>query len=200
MNYIIAFVLSFVMGASFILIDKRLNLIKNKRIFYILLFAIFLSVNCIMVLYVDYLLRFVFIYNILLLLLGLLSIWDIQEMKIPVIVVYIFTFFCVIMILVNPYCKVANNVITGGLFSILIFLAYKISRGKIGLGDVKVMCGLAFAFGYPMVFNIIFASLLLSILFGSILIITKKAKIKTEIPFLPFLFLGCILNILNYIS
>jgi leader peptidase (prepilin peptidase)/N-methyltransferase len=102
------------------------------------------------------------------------------------------------MAVTNPYCRIINNLVVGGVLSVALFILYKVASDKIGLGDVEIMLALGFAFGYPQIFSIIFSSLFLSMVFGILLMTVKKAKLKTTIPFVPFLFIGMTLNIINY--
>lgn len=198
MEYIKVLVLSVIAGSAFLTVNKRSNITNNKKPFCILIFIMFFAVNIIMILYCGYLFRFVILYNLIMLMLGFLSLWDIREKEIPAVAIYILAVFCMVMMLINPYCNIINNVVTGILFSGIIGLAYKLTKEKIGLGDVEVLCAMAFAFGYPNLFNMLFISMISSVIFGIMLIVLKKATIKTEIPFLPFIFIGYILNITSF--
>ncbi|MFC1700754.1 prepilin peptidase [Patescibacteria group bacterium] len=84
--------------------------------------------------------------------------------------------------------------LSGAVFFLLIVL---VSKGKwMGLGDVKLAVFMGFVLGW---FNILLA-LFLSFVFGSIvgiiLILFKKKKIKSEIPFGPFLCLATVIVML----
>jgi prepilin signal peptidase PulO-like enzyme (type II secretory pathway) len=131
-------------------------------------------------------------------LLLILSLWDIKQKEVPVPTLYCLFLMCVVMAVTNPYCRIINNLVVGGVLSVALFILYKVASDKIGLGDVEIMLALGFAFGYPQIFSIIFSSLFLSMVFGILLMTVKKAKLKTTIPFVPFLFIGMTLNIINY--
>ena len=62
------------------------------------------------------------------------------------------------------------------------------------MGDVKLMTCIGFYTGIYEVLNISFISLLASVLIGLFLIFFKKADKKTEIPFVPFMFVGVIIE------
>lgn len=154
--------------------------------------------NIYMLLYAEALIYFSAVYDVILVLLCILSLWDAREKQIPAVGVYALFFGCAVMTVINPYCSIINNLITGGAVSLVLFIVYKTGRVSIGLGDVEVIGSLAFAFGYPHIFNILIMGLLLSMLWGIGLMALKKADMKTEMAFIPFLFLGYVLNVLNF--
>lgn len=85
--------------------------------------------------------------------------------------------------------------IMGGIF----LLARALSKGGMGMGDVKLvlMCGLFL--GFENVVGMIFWALVLSIVTGAVLMITKKAKLKSKLPMGPFFFGGAVLGNAIYI-
>lgn len=90
-----------------------------------------------------------------------------------------------------------------GLFSILVILG----RGKwMGGGDILVGGLVGFWLGNPLVLIALLVSFILGAIYGGTLLITKKATLKTAIPFAPFLIAGAILtllygdNVLKWIS
>lgn len=127
----------------------------------------------------------------------LLSLWDLKEKTVPSLLIYILMMICMFSMFINPYSSVINCIITGIVLTIAMFFIYKISKNKIGGGDVKVISALGFAMGYPQTFNILFSAMTMAIIWGLGLVILKKADLKTEFAFLPFLTIGFILNIIN---
>ena len=78
-----------------------------------------------------------------------------------------------------------------GLFFGIIFL---VSRGKwIGLGDVKFVFFMGLFLGFPNVFLALFLAFSLGAIIGIGLIISGKKKLKSKIPFGPFLVTGTFL-------
>ncbi len=72
---------------------------------------------------------------------------------------------------------------TGGLF----FL-WAITRGKgIGFGDVKLMIPLGIIFGVKGIITLLFIAFVVGGMVGVFLLISKKATMKTAIPFGPYL-------------
>ncbi len=73
-------------------------------------------------------------------------------------------------------------------FFLLIFL---ISKGRaMGFGDIKLAIFLGLFFGFPGTLVLAYVAFLTGGLVGTILIIWKKKKLSSQIPFGPFLVLG----------
>lgn len=84
-------------------------------------------------------------------------------------------------------------------FGLTVFFAilYIISKGRwIGLGDIKLIFLIGFLFGYPMGYLSIVAAVWLAMIFSTILLIARKADLKTEIPFGSFLSVATIIFII----
>ena len=73
----------------------------------------------------------------------------------------------------------------GGAFFLIIVL---VSRGRwMGMGDVKIGVLMGLLLGLPQVFVAIFLAFLIGAFISIILLLLKKKKLKSEIPFAPFL-------------
>lgn len=198
MDYIICFVITALFTAGLILADKQFSLTSKRRIPIYVGSALISALSCYYLLCIRlaemlYIIPFALIQLIML----LLSLWDMKEMEIPAFAAYALFLVCALMMMANPYCTIVNSVFTGGFMSLTLIVFYKLTKDKIGRGDVEVLIALGFAFGYPQVFGIIFAALFVSMIASICLMASKKAKLKTEIPFIPFLFIGMTLNIIN---
>ena len=94
------------------------------------------------------------------------------------------------------------NSLIGGLLGYgiiwLIIFFYKVLRNKegMGLGDAKLLSVIGFWFGWIAIPFVIFTSSIVA-LFSVIPSLIKKTKnMSSQIPFGPFLILGCILYII----
>ena len=197
MNYVIYVLLTLIFMACTIFTDIKFQIL-NKKVLYLPALIIIGITNYLMIFFKNMDLLFVIIQVIIQLLLFILSLWDIKDMEIPLIFIYLFAFVCAVMMLLNPYCNLLNNVILGMVIAILLLLFYKFKKSGIGFGDIEIIIALAFAYGYPHIFNVLFVALFMSMFYGISLLVLKKAKIKSEIPFIPFLFLSVSLNIINF--
>jgi len=70
-------------------------------------------------------------------------------------------------------------------------LIYLFSRGKyLGFGDVKLAILLGLLLGWPRIILALFLSFLIGGIIGLGLIVLSKKKLKSEVPFAPFLIFG----------
>lgn len=78
----------------------------------------------------------------------------------------------------------------GGMF----LLAHFISRGGVGMGDVKLVAAVGIYMGGGSIMACVFLSVMASSVYSIIMLICKKIKLKEEIPFAPFVFIGTVLT------
>ena len=94
-----------------------------------------------------------------------------------------------------------NSLIGGlsgyGIIWSIIFL-YKLLRNKegMGFGDAKLLAVIGFWFGWIAVPFVIFSSSIIALISVLPSLINKSKKFSTEIPFGPFIIIGCILYII----
>ncbi len=94
------------------------------------------------------------------------------------------------------------NSLIGGVFGYgiiwsIIFL-YKVLRNKegMGLGDAKLLAAIGFWFGWIAIPFVIFSSSIVALIAVLPSLINKSKKVSSEIPFGPFIIIGCILYII----
>ena len=85
---------------------------------------------------------------------------------------------------------------SGILIALPFFLFWFISKGAwMGLGDAKLVVGLGWLLGLSRALSGIIISFWLGAILGILLILfSKQYKMKSEIPFAPFLILGAVLS------
>ena len=94
------------------------------------------------------------------------------------------------------------NSFIGGIFgygiiwSIIFF--YKQIRNKegMGLGDAKLLAAIGFWFGWISIPFVIFSSSIVALIFVIPSLLNKSREFSSQIPFGPFIILGCILYII----
>ena len=90
------------------------------------------------------------------------------------------------------------NSLTGGIAGYLIIWSiiffYKKVRKKegMGLGDAKLMSVIGFWFGWVSIPFIIFTSSIIALLFVLPSLVNKSRKMSSQIPFGPYIIIGCI--------
>ena len=94
-----------------------------------------------------------------------------------------------------------NSLIGGltGYFIIwLIIFLYKKIRNKegMGLGDAKLLSAIGFWFGWMSIPFVIFFSSLIALIFVIPSLVKKSRNLSTEIPFGPYLIIGCLIFII----
>ena len=73
----------------------------------------------------------------------------------------------------------------------IFFLLWFLSKGRwMGFGDVKLAAVLGLLFGFPGTFVIIYIAVIAGGLLGALLLLFKKATMKTELPFGTILIFG----------
>lgn len=83
------------------------------------------------------------------------------------------------------------SLFTGFFFSFLFLLLHLITKGRgMGLGDVKLAIPLAMILGFEKSWSWLFASFVIGGIVASILLLLKRANLKTKIAFGPFMILA----------
>ncbi len=136
---------------------------------------------------------FVFSWHVvaaLVLMLGflLLAFFDAQYFILPDVIVFPLMVIGVAEIFFIGQPSWLNALITGfsmaGLFAIL----HIVSAGRrMGFGDVKLVFLIGVSLGYPLAVFVVLASIWLATIVGVVLLVLKKATLKTALPFGSFL-------------
>lgn len=127
------------------------------------------------------------------------SIYDLKYRKISIPITFlgmIMAAFLIIITLKNDHSNYIIIEMLGGVgVGIFLILCSFFTKGQIGIGDGIICCFTGSICGFFENLSMLFIGLLLSAIVSFILLLNKKVKRKTELPFIPFLFLGycCIL-------
>lgn len=137
----------------------------------------------------------------LILTLIIISIIDIKWNLIPnylvitLLLSQIIASFCITKAYLNLW-----NVLISALILIILMFVSKISKEQIGMGDVKLITGINLIYGLAFTAYSLIFSMLLMLLYSIPLLVLKKIKLKSQMPFAPFYLLGvAIYTILNLI-
>ena len=76
----------------------------------------------------------------------------------------------------------------------MFMLCYLISRGGIGVGDVKLFAVIGCFVGSGTILTLTFLSVVVSAAYSIIMLVLKKTGLKEEIPFAPFVLVGTVLT------
>lgn len=83
-----------------------------------------------------------------------------------------------------------KNAVSGMSIGIFIIACSFLTKGQIGIGDGIISCFIGIGCGFFENLSILFCAFILTAIVSGILLIIKKVKKKTRIPFVPFLFIG----------
>lgn len=125
------------------------------------------------------------------------TVWDIKRKTVPVKYLVVWGIVCVIYIgfvgLVSKDIESLKESLWGILpGGIGLFLAYA-TREQIGYGDGWIILFAGLFLGIKVVLILLFVALTAVTVFSIGLLMMRKAKRKTAIPFIPFLLLGAII-------
>ena len=83
-----------------------------------------------------------------------------------------------------------NCILSALVTLIILTLMSKLTKGGIGLGDVKIFSSLSFFCGFRCVFATIMMALIICALVSIVLILLKKKTMKDALPLGPFIYFG----------
>lgn len=78
----------------------------------------------------------------------------------------------------------------GGMF----LFAHFITRGGVGMGDVKLLGVIGAYTGIGSIMTVVFLTAVAAAVYSIVMLILRKVKLKEEIPFAPFVLVGLILT------
>lgn len=118
---------------------------------------------------------------------------DVDSMLLPDSVSYVLIAASLLFAIV--YYHSATSIIYGALIgAVPIALLVYPSRGKwMGEGDIKLALGLGILTAFPGSFAYMAMSFVLGGVYSIYLLATKQAKLKTAVPFAPFLIMGALI-------
>lgn len=140
-------------------------------------------------------------YLILLAVLGIIAWIDQHERRIPNRILLILLWIRIVLLIMEwilipsmgmplLISSLLGLLLGGGMF----LLAHFITRGGVGMGDVKLFAVIGTYVGGGSIMALVFLTALASAFYSIVMLIRKKIKLKEEIPFAPFVLIGTILT------
>ena len=80
--------------------------------------------------------------------------------------------------------------LTGVIFLAVLLAVSWLSRGKMGMGDAKLLGVTAMTAGWNYTFQVLVLAMALSLVYSLFLLLICRKSVKTEFPFVPFLTAG----------
>lgn len=123
----------------------------------------------------------------------IIFIYDLKHFIIPDKVLYPAITISFLYLIINNQLSIINySLVALGVSSFFLFI-YLFSKGKcLGFGDVKLAILLGLFLGWPRIVLALFLSFVIGGIIGLGLIISSKKKLKSEVPFAPFLIFGAL--------
>lgn len=116
---------------------------------------------------------------------------DLLYQSLPPQVIYFLTLVTFILLLASPPPQLFLHLFAATLAASFLAAIYFFTLGQgLGWGDIKLVFSLGLFLGWPAAITGVFLAFLTGAFVGIILILTGKARMKTAVPFAPFLILG----------
>lgn len=125
-------------------------------------------------------------------LLLIISVTDYIYMLIPNRILAWFACLLILECAFVPLVTLTDSIVGSGVIFILLYCMQKIYPEGLGGGDIKLFSLLGFIVGLKGIFLILFLASCFSLCFFGAAIILKRMKMRTQIPFGPFISLGAI--------
>lgn len=136
---------------------------------------------------------------VLILFLVLASYTDIKERKIYNKLILVMLIFGILFLLISfDITDIVLTALAMAIAGIVFVGTYLFSKSNLGEGDIKLAICVSMYVGLFDFINIMIYSLLYTIVFGVVMYIFKRNK-NIQLPFAPFVLLGCITNLFFYI-
>lgn len=86
-----------------------------------------------------------------------------------------------------------NGILAVACVFLFLGVVWMVKKEQFGLGDLKLLCVCGFLVGIPGIVYLFFRGLVAAALYGMIQMGRRRANLKTEFPFVPFLLIGVLL-------
>ena len=121
---------------------------------------------------------------------------DVQQKIIPNVLVVSGSLVGIIIAFINTNMTLINALMTVFLIGGLLWIVSILSKGAIGMGDVKLVACIGIFLGLQKTLTVLCVALLLSGIVAVVLIVLRYANGKKEIPFAPFVLAAAMITIL----
>ncbi|PFV77290.1 prepilin peptidase [Bacillus sp. AFS059628] len=125
-------------------------------------------------------------------LLLIISVTDYIYMLIPNRILAWFSCLLILECIFVPLVTWPDSIVGSGIIFILLYCMQKIYPEGLGGGDIKLLSLLGFIVGLKGIFIVLFLASCFSLCFFGVGLVLKRIKMRTPIPFGPFISLGAI--------
>jgi len=118
---------------------------------------------------------------------------DLEQRRLPHILLDPLIVASLLFVPFNPAVKPLEAAIGAAVALAFLGVTGLIVRGGIAIGDLYLVLPMGLILGWPAIFTAVFLGALLSAMVGIGLLVTRRAGMRTYIPFGPFLVAGLVL-------
>jgi leader peptidase (prepilin peptidase)/N-methyltransferase len=137
------------------------------------------------------------VHLVILALLVLLSATDLEQRRLPHLLLDPLIVICVVFAFVNPALSLLDAVIGAGAAVALLGGLGLVIRSGVALGDLYLVAPLGLLLGWPAIFVAIFIAALFVSLSSLVLLLSRRVGLKSYVPFGPFLAAGSVITLLR---
>jgi leader peptidase (prepilin peptidase)/N-methyltransferase len=130
-------------------------------------------------------------------LLVILAATDLDQRRLPHLVLDPLIVAAIVFVPFNPSVPISDALIGGAAAVAFLGLLGVLVRGGVALGDLYLIAPLGLLLGWPAIFVAIFVAGLLAALASVALLVSRRAGMKSYIPFGPFLVAGAVVTLLR---
>jgi leader peptidase (prepilin peptidase)/N-methyltransferase len=122
---------------------------------------------------------------------------DLEQRRLPHLLLDSLVVVAALFVPFNPTVGWADALIGGVVAVAFMGLLGLLVRGGVALGDLYLVGPIGLVVGWPAIFVAVFVAGLLSAVVSALLLLTRRAGLKSYIPFGPFLVAGMVVTLLR---
>jgi leader peptidase (prepilin peptidase)/N-methyltransferase len=122
---------------------------------------------------------------------------DLEQRRLPHLLLDTLIVVAALFVPFNPTVGWTDAVIGGAVAVAFMGVLGLVVRGGVALGDLYLVGPIGLVLGWPAIFVAVFVAGLLSAVVSVLLLVTRRAGLKTYIPFGPFLVAGMVVTLLR---
>ncbi|MGZ6372074.1 MAG: prepilin peptidase [Candidatus Limnocylindria bacterium] len=137
------------------------------------------------------------VHLVILAILVTLTATDLEQRRLPHLLLDTLIVISVLFVPFNPTVGWQDALIGGAVAVGFMGVLGLVVRGGVALGDLYLVGPIGLVLGWPSIFVAVFVAGLLSAVVSALLLLTRRAGLKTYIPFGPFLVAGMVVALLR---
>jgi leader peptidase (prepilin peptidase)/N-methyltransferase len=137
------------------------------------------------------------VHLVILAILVMLTATDLEQRRLPHLLLDPLIVVAALFVPFNPTVGWMDALIGGAVAVAFMGVLGLVVRGGVALGDLYLVGPIGLVLGWPAVFVAVFMAGILSAVVSALLLVTRRAGLKTYIPFGPFLVAGMVVTLLR---